>query len=100
MVDLAHAHLSAIEYLPQVNEYQYFNIGTGKGTSVSELVTIFQHVNEVKVPYSIVGRREGDLRIAYCDNYKAVSVLHWKPEKTVEDMCKDAWRFQLKNLSQ
>jgi UDP-glucose 4-epimerase len=97
VVDLAKAHLSAINYLPKIddNKYKFFNIGTGKGTSVLELVNTFRRVNNLIVPYRIVGRRDGDLPIVYCDNSYAIQELGWKPQKTVQDICKDAWRFQL-----
>ncbi len=95
VVDLAGAHLSAIEYLPKVNKYKFFNIGTGKGTSVLELVETFKKVNSVTLPYKIVGRRDGDLPVVYCDNTTAIKELGWKPNKRIGDMCKDSWRFQL-----
>lgn len=98
VVDLANAHLSAMNYISKKREtnYHYFNIGTGKGTSVMELVNTFSSVNNCKLPYIIGDRRPGDLPIVYCNNQKALEELGWKPTKNVDDMCKDAWNFQTK----
>ena len=70
-----------------------YNVGTGVGTSVLELVETFQQVNQVKVPFTIKERREGDRDIVYCDASKIERVLGWKAEKSLEDICKDAWNF-------
>lgn len=97
VVDLAKAHIAAINYVHKVsgNEYKCFNIGTGNGMSVMELLNTFRRVNGLIIPYKIVGRRDGDLPILYCDNTKAIQELGWSPEKTSTDICKDAWKFQL-----
>ncbi len=91
VVDLAKGHIKAIEKL--VSGVEIYNLGTGKGTSVLELVNIFMKVNKVQIPYEIVGRRPGDVATSYADTGKAMRVLGWKVEKTIEDMVRDAWRF-------
>jgi UDP-glucose 4-epimerase len=96
IVDLAKGHLKAIENLKDgVNIY---NLGTGKGTSVLEFVNVFMKVNEIDVPYEIVGRRPGDIAICFADVGKANEELGWKAERTIEDMVRDAWNFE-KNMS-
>lgn len=92
VVDLAKGHVKAIEYLGRgVNIY---NLGTGKGTSVLELVNTFMEVNGVDVPYQIVGRRSGDIATCYADVSKAKRELGWVAERGIIDMCRDAWRFE------
>ena len=95
VVDLAKGHVKAIENLNKgVNIY---NLGTGRGTSVLELVDAFMKVNGIDVPYEIVGRRPGDLAVCFADANKAKKELGWKAELTIEDMVKDAWRFEQNN---
>lgn len=95
VVDLAKGHVKAIEKLAKgVNVY---NLGTGRGSSVLELVNAFIDVNGVDVPYSVVHRRPGDLPICYADVGKAERVLGWKAEKDIEDMVRDAWNFERNN---
>ena len=74
-----------------------YNLGSGKGVSVYELVTTFEKVNNVKVNYKFVERRAGDLPEYYADPSKALKELGWKTEKTVEDMCRDSYNFAIKN---
>lgn len=94
VVDLAKGHVKAIEKLkPGIEIY---NLGTGTGTSVLELVHAFKEVNEVDVPYEIRERRQGDIASAYADATKARTELGWTAEKTIEDMVRDAWRFEKK----
>ena len=73
------------------------NLGTGRGTSVLELVNAFMKVNGIDVPYEIVGRRPGDIATCFADASKAERELNWKAELTIEDMVKDAWRFEQNN---
>ena len=73
------------------------NLGTGQGTSVLELINTFQKVNNINIPYKFKDRRNGDQEILVADNSLAKSVLNWKPEKNIEDMCRDGWNWQLKN---
>lgn len=95
VVDLAEGHVKAIENLHEgVNVY---NLGTGRGTSVLELVDAFVKVNGVDVPYEIVGRRPGDIAKCYADAGKAERELGWKTRLGVEDMVRDAWRFEQNN---
>jgi len=92
VVDLAYGHMAALEKMKQgVNVY---NLGTGKGTSVLELIHTFQSVNNITIPYDIVSRRPGDVASSYADVTKAWNELGWKTEKTVEDMCRDSWFFE------
>ena len=91
VVDLARGHLKA---LAKLNDISIYNLGTGNGVSVNEIVNTFENVNNLKVNYKYGERREGDLAANYADASKAFSELNWKTEKTLEDMCRDAWNFQ------
>jgi len=92
VVDLAKGHLAALEKKQKgVNIY---NLGTGKGTSVLQLVKAFTKENKVNVPYEIVGRRSGDVAETYADTSKAERELEWKSTKTIEDMVVDSWRYE------
>lgn len=93
MVDLAKGHLRALEYLGEHVGCEEINLGTGKGTSVLELVEKFQQVNQVSVPYEIDQRRPGDLAECYAAVEKAQHLLGWTAEKIVEDMCRDSWHW-------
>lgn len=90
VVDLAVGHVKAIDKL---NRLSIYNLGTGKGTSVLELVNTFSKVNNVKVNYSIVDRRPGDIDACFADASLAFEKLGFKAEHTVEDMCRDAYNF-------
>ena len=92
VVDLAKGHVKAIEKL--ASGVEIYNLGTGKGTSVLELVNAFMKVNNVDIPYEIVGRRAGDIATCYADTNKAMSDLGWRAEKDIEDMVRDSWRFE------
>jgi UDP-glucose 4-epimerase len=95
VVDLAKGHVKAIEnFKDGVNIY---NLGTGKGTSVLELVNAFIKVNDIDVPFNIVGRRLGDIATCFADASKAEKELGWKAELTIEEMVRDSWNFE-KNL--
>jgi UDP-glucose 4-epimerase len=95
VVDLAKGHVKAIENLNDgVNIY---NLGTGRGTSVLELVNAFMKVNDIDVPYEIVGRRPGDIATCYADASKAERELKWKAELGIEEMVRDAWKFEMNN---
>lgn len=92
VVDLAEGHVAAVEKLtPGVHIY---NLGTGKGTSVLELVKAFEEANDIKVPYEIVARRPGDIAECYADASKAERELGWKAKRDIVAMCRDAWRFE------
>lgn len=94
VVDLAKGHVKALEYLHNHNGVSVHNLGTGKGTSVLELVKAFEQVNQIKVPYKIVERRAGDIAECYAAVEKAYHDFGWKAEKNIEDMCRDSWRWQ------
>lgn len=99
VVDLAKAHVVAVKRMlegKQDEALEYFNIGTGKGISVFELIHAFEKVNQVKVPYSVVDRREGDIEKVWADPTKANKVLGWKAEISVEDTLKSAWNWEKK----
>ena len=94
VVDLARGHLSAIKNSkPGIN---YYNLGTGVGYSVLDLVNSFERVNGIRVPYKIVGRREGDIDSCYADPTKAYEELGWKAELGIENMMRDSYNFILK----
>lgn len=95
VVDLAKGHLAALAAISPGT--QVFNLGSGKGTSVLELVMAFEKASQVKIPYDIAPRRAGDLPAYYADTAKALHELHWKTEKTIEDACRDSWRWQSRN---
>ena len=97
VVDLARGHLKAIEYAAEHKGSEIFNLGTGTGYSVLEMVEAFSRVNQVNVPYVIAPRRPGDIAVNYADPAKARQVLGWQAEFTLEDMCRDAWRWQTLN---
>ncbi len=92
--DLADAHVAAFDYLQNHEGSIEINIGTGKGTSVLEMVHSFEKVNGVKIPYQIEGRRPGDVDSVYANTEKAYELLHWKSKLTVDDMCRDAYMWQ------
>lgn len=93
VVDLAKGHISALAYAETHSGAEAFNLGTGDGVSVLELVHSFQEVNGVPVPYVIGGRRDGDLAEVYANPSRAREELHWTAEKTLDDMCRDSWHF-------
>lgn len=95
--DLAEGHIAALENLPG-SGLKIFNLGTGVGTSVFELIKTFEKVNDVSVPFSVTAEREGDIGECWADNSLATSELNWEPKYTLEDMLKHAWNWQLKTL--
>ena len=97
VVDLAKGHIKAIEKVMKDEGIDYYNLGTGHGYSVLDLVNTFQKVNNIEVNYKIVDRRPGDIDACYADPTKAKELLNWQAEKTIEEMCKDAYNFVLKN---
>lgn len=94
VVDLAEGHVKALEHLN--HGVHIYNLGTGRGTSVLELVQAFIKENQVDVPYKIVNRRPGDLATCYADASKAQSELQWTAKRGIEDMVRDAWNFEKK----
>lgn len=97
VVDLANAHIAALKWAEEHNGAEVFNIGTGTGYSVLQLVKAFELVNRVSVPFVISERRPGDLAVCYANPEKSEKVLGWKAQKTLEDMCRDAWNWQKQN---
>ena len=99
VVDLAIAHVKSLEYLDKLNnnEYDVFNLGTGSGSSVLDLIKSFEKSTGEKVNYKITDRRDGDIEAIYCNPKKANSVLGWKTKYDLLDMMKSAWNYQLNN---
>ena len=95
VVDLAKGHVKALEKLDGLKIY---NLGSGHPYSVLDLVTTFERVNNVKVNHKFVARRAGDLMEYYADPEKALNELSWKTEKTLEDICRDAWNYEKKHI--
>ena len=98
VVDLAKGHLKALEKIENESGLFIYNLGTGKGYSVLDLVKTFEKVNNLTINYKIVDRRPGDIAECYADASKAERELHWKAEKTLEDMCRDSWNFAKQNI--
>jgi len=92
VVDLAKGHVSALEYCAGHSGVEIFNLGTGRGHSVLELIYAFERVNGIKIPYETAPRRAGDLPESFADASKAERIMGWRAALTIEDMCKDALR--------
>lgn len=97
VVDLAKGHVCAIEYVLSHPGTEIFNLGTGNGTSVLELVNAFIEATGIDIPYEIVEPRAGDVAYSYANCDKAKEILGWTAEKTVKQMCEDSWRWQKNN---
>ena len=97
VVDLAKGHVAAVKYVLNNAGCEVFNLGTGTGYSVLDMVNSFEKANDVAVPYVITDRRPGDLATCYADPAKSAEVLGWKAEKNLDDMCRDSWRWQKNN---
>ncbi len=97
VVDLAKGHVAAVKYVVENLGCEVFNLGTGIGYSVLDMVKAFEEANHVSVPYQIVDRRPGDLATCYADPAKSAEILGWKAEKNLVDMCRDSWRWQSAN---
>jgi UDP-glucose 4-epimerase len=96
VVDLAKGHVKALESMK--NGVNIYNLGTGVGVSVLELVKLFEKVNNIKIEYEFADRRIGDISVSYADVNKAKVELHWQTILTLEDMVRDAWRFEKNNI--
>jgi len=94
VVDLARGHVAALGYLAARGGLHVWNLGTGRGTSVLEMVAAFERVSGVPVPYEVVDRRPGDVAISFADPAKAETELGWKATLGIERMCADTWRWQ------
>lgn len=97
VTDLAEGHVKAYEKVMNSAGVNIYNLGTGAGTSVLDVINAFKRVNNVDVPYEITSRREGDVAVCYANADKALKELHWKAVKTLDDMCRDAYNWQRKN---
>ncbi len=97
VVDLAKGHVAAVKYSVKNQGCEVFNLGTGIGYSVLDMVKAFNAANGLDLPYKIVARRPGDLATCYADPAKSAESLHWKAEKNLVDMCRDSWNWQSKN---
>lgn len=98
VVDLAEGHAAAIHLMEQeACGLRVYNLGTGKGVSVLEMIAAFSKAVGKEIPYVIDGRRPGDIAECYADCSKAKNELHWEAKKTLDDMCEDAWRWQRMN---
>ncbi|MGN1015957.1 MAG: UDP-glucose 4-epimerase GalE [Faecousia sp.] len=97
VVDLAKGHVAAVKYAADNTGCEVFNLGTGTGYSVLDMVKAFEEANGVPVPYQIVDRRPGDLPVCYADPSKSAEKLGWKAEKNLRDMCRDSWNWQSRN---
>jgi len=97
VVDLAKGHVAAVAYVMQNQGCEVFNLGTGKGVSVLDMVKTFEKVNGVPVSYVIAPHRPGDIAVCYADPKKSADILGWQAEKTLEDMCRDTWNWQKNN---
>ena len=97
VVDLAKGHLAAAKYAQEHAGCEAFNLGTGNGYSVLDMVHAFIDANHVPLPYVITDRRPGDLPVCYANPDKSAKMLGWKAEKNLQDMCRDAWNWQSQN---
>ncbi|MCC5942999.1 MAG: UDP-glucose 4-epimerase GalE [Balneolaceae bacterium] len=98
VVDLAIGHLRALEKLADNPGVEIYNLGTGKGSSVLDVVQAFEKANNINIPYEIVPRRPGDAAICFADPSKAERELNWKAKRDLKTMCRDAWRWQSQNI--
>lgn len=97
VVDLAKGHLKALDKIRKEPGVRIYNLGTGNGYSVLDIVNTFQRVNNIEVKYRIADRRPGDIAECYADPTKAKNELGWVAEKGIEEMCKDSWNFIISN---
>lgn len=94
VVDLALGHIKALERIDQLDNVDVFNLGTGKGYSVLEIIKAFEKISGRKVAYNIVERREGDVATCFANSEKALKKLDWKTKYNLDDMCRDAWHWE------
>jgi UDP-glucose 4-epimerase len=97
VMDLAEAHLKAIEKIESFSEVMTINVGTGNGYSVLEMIDAFERASGKRVPYKIVDRRAGDIATNYADTSYAKEVLGWEASRDIDAMCEDSWRWQSNN---
>ncbi len=97
VVDLARGHVAAVRYALSHTGAEPFNLGTGTGYSVLDMVRAFEAANSITIPCTVAPRRPGDIATCYSDPSKAKAILGWQAEKTLEDMCRDSWNWQTRN---
>ena len=97
VVDLAKGHVAALKAIESICGISIYNMGTGHGYSVLDMVKSFINVNGVDVPYSIKPRRAGDIAICYCDPSKAKAELGWEAQYGIDEMVRDSWNWQKNN---
>jgi len=97
VTDLAIGHLKALEYMPQCSGAEVFNLGSGSGYSVLQMVNAFKDANGIDIPYDLCDRRPGDIAVSVADVRKANEILSWKAERGLDRICRDAWNWQQKN---
>ena len=97
VVDLAMGHLRALEKVSTLTGIDAYNLGTGQGYSVLEMVSAFEKASGMKIPYKIVDPRPGDAAVCFADPLKAKRELDWQAEKNIVEMCEDSWRWQKQN---
>lgn len=97
VVDLAKGHIKALEKVMGMTGVEAYNLGTGKGYSVLDVIHAFENANDVEIPHEIVDRRPGDIATSYADVTKAKNELGWEATYSIEDMCRDSWRWQKSN---
>lgn len=97
VMDLVKGHIKALEYLEKHEGVETFNLGTGTGYSVLEIVNSFNDVTGKQIPYQITDRRPGDIGVCYANPEKAKKLLGWQAEKSLKEMCRDSWNWQVQN---
>lgn len=100
VVDLAKGHIAALKNIQKVTGVEVFNLGTGIGYSVLEVINAFEKVTEKRITYKIVDKRTGDVAISFADTTKANKMLNWKAEKDLEDMCRDSFHWQINLMNE
>lgn len=100
VADLSTAHIAALDVLDRSEGFALYNIGTGEGYTVKEMISAFESATGRRVNYEIVGRRVGDVAISYADCTRSVKDLNWRPEKGLAEMCHDAWKFSESSVIQ
>lgn len=93
IMDVAQAHLDALRNLSKSKGFEIFNLGTGQGFSVIEILKTFEKINDIQIPYEICTKRDGDVAACFSDSRKASVHLQWSPKRSLEEMCKSAWQF-------
>lgn len=100
VMDVAQGHLSALGYLAKKTGWCAFNLGTGRGHSVLEILREFEQVSGKKVPYEIVERRPGDVAVCFAESVKANQLLHWSADRNLQDICTTAWKWHVRHSSE